>query len=679
MKLNLLQFLIILFLTACNPKPHPLIPREVLFFGGDSDKTGGRLSHDGRYLSYFTLVNKIQTICISPIEDIYKGLSNRKCLNPYFDKGISYYMWAFDNKHIIYTQDPDGSENTGLYMYNVDTEKYDTIFASKGSKAAIMRASYNKPNQILVGINQRDKKYFDVYSFNFNKCDSAKQQGLELIFKNDKFTGLQYDSTLNLRFASSLDSEGAKTLFKYSNGKFEKLFTFPPEEATSFGIVGFNKDNSKIYILDSRNSDTDSLKEMDLATGITKTIVNEQKSDLSILTKDPIEKNIQAVRVNYTMPEDIIIDESIRDDYNFLKSLNKGLFSILSRTIDDKLWLVLYFSDTNSGEYYLYDRSKKTIKFLFNAREKLSPYHLVPMQPVIIKSRDGLDLVSYITMPKLHNSTAPYPLIVYVHGGPSTRDTWGYDTMHQWFANRGYAVLSVNYRGSSGFGKNFLNAGNREWGRKMHQDIIDAVNWAIEQKITDPKKIAIMGGSYGGYETLIALTMNPELFACGIDIVGPSDLITLIKSVPEYWKPIAGNLKKKIGDIDSKKGLNLLTASSPINFVDKITKPLLIAQGANDPRVKKEQSDKMVEALQKRNIAVLYVLYPDEGHGFRGIGNKLSFYAITEQFLASILGGRAEPLGTSLNDIKFILNGKKNKNSYETEKIINGVLESYRR
>ncbi len=468
-----------------------------------------------------------------------------------------------------------------------------------------------------------------------------------------------------------MDSEGGRTIFKYLGDKFQKLLTLPPEEADSFAIVGFNKDNTKIYILDCRNSDTDSLRELNSDTGETKVIVNEQKADLSIMTVSPIEKNIQVVRVNYTMPKDIIIDNSIKGDINFLKRLNKDAFNILSRTTDDKLWLVYYYSDTIPGEYYLYDRSKKTVEFLFKSRPNLTHYHSLPMQPVVIKSIDGLDLVSYITTPSKVNSTAPYPLVVYVHGGPTARDIWGYNIIHQWLANRGYAVLSTNFRGSSGFGKRFLNAGNREWGKKMHQDIIDVVNWSIYHKIANPNKIAIMGASYGGYETLVALTRNPDLFACGIDIVGPSDLATLIKSVPEYWKPISGNFRKKVGDIDSLEGLHLLSLSSPINFADKITKPLLIAQGANDPRVTREQSDRIVEILQKKKIPVLYALYPDEGHGFRNVHNRLSFYAIVEQFLAKVLGGKAEPIGKSLNDINFILNGKKNKNSDETKLIIN--------
>jgi dipeptidyl aminopeptidase/acylaminoacyl peptidase len=329
-------------------------------------------------------------------------------------------------------------------------------------------------------------------------------------------------------------------------------------------------------------------------------------------------------------------------------------------------------------KYYKYDRSKRKVEFLFTNKKDLENYTLSPMTPVIIKSRDGLDLVSYLTLPLEINLGAgpvrPLPLVLLVHGGPWNRDKFGFNTYHQWLSNRGYAALSVNFRGSTGFGKNFLNAGNMEWGGKMHNDLIDAVNWAIEKKIADPKKICIMGASYGGYATLVGLSFTPDIFACGIDIVGPSNILTLINSVPPYWQPILSGYKKRVGPWDTEEERDFLKQHSPLTFAEKIQKPLLIVQGANDPRVKQSESDQIVKAMQQHNIPVIYALYKDEGHGLVRPENKLSFYAIAENFLATILGGEVEPVGEDLKGANFILNGKENIDNNEVETIINQTV-----
>jgi len=278
---------------------------------------------------------------------------------------------------------------------------------------------------------------------------------------------------------------------------------------------------------------------------------------------------------------------------------------------------------------------------------------------VVIKSRDGLDLLSYYTLPLGSNSNddglpdQPLPMVLNVHGGPWSRDYWGLNSIHQWLANRGYAVLSVNFRGSTGLGKNFTNAGDLEWGRKMQEDLIDAVNWSIDQGIADPEKIAIMGGSYGGYAVLAGLALSPQLFACGVDIVGPSNLITLLQSVPPYWKPEIEQWTKRVGDYRTEEGRELLRERSPLRYADLIERPLLIGQGANDPRVKQNESDQIVEAMQEKGLPVTYVLYADEGHGFARPENRLSFYAIAEAFLAEHLGGRYESIGSDFQGANF--------------------------
>lgn len=301
--------------------------------------------------------------------------------------------------------------------------------------------------------------------------------------------------------------------------------------------------------------------------------------------------------------------------------------------------------------YYLYDRDRRDARFLFTNRTDLEGLPLAPMHGRVIRSRDGLNLVSYLTLPVWTDPDGDgvpgeaLPTVLLVHGGPWARDSWGYNSMHQWLANRGYAVLSVNYRGSTGFGKSFINASNGEWAGTMHNDLIDAVDWMIAEGIADPDRVAIMGGSYGGYATLVGLTFTPEKFACGVDIVGPSNLRTLLGSIPPYWKPLMDLWKTRVGDPFTEEGRAFLDSRSPLTYVDRIVKPLVIGQGANDPRVKQSESDQIVEAMKSRGIPVTYVLYPDEGHGFARPQNRLSFFAVTDAFLAQQLGGRSEPVG----------------------------------
>lgn len=332
---------------------------------------------------------------------------------------------------------------------------------------------------------------------------------------------------------------------------------------------------------------------------------------------------------------------------------------VISRTLDDRFWLVTYAMDDGPARYYRFDRQRQQADFLFTDRQALEEQPLAKMQPTIIQSRDGLKLVSYYTLPLRSDSDGdgrpdrPLPMVLLVHGGPWARDEWGYKPLHQWLANRGYAVLSVNFRGSTGFGKEFVNAGDLEWGGKMHDDLIDGVNWAVEEGIADPERVAIFGGSYGGYATLVGLTHTPETFACGVDIVGSSNLKTLVESIPPYWQSMIEVFANRMGDHRTEEGRALLRERSPLTYADRIRRPLLIAQGANDPRVKRAESDQIVQAMQEKAIPVTYVLYTDEGHGFARPENSLSFSAITEAFLANVLGGRYEPIGSDFEGASF--------------------------
>jgi dipeptidyl aminopeptidase/acylaminoacyl peptidase len=360
---------------------------------------------------------------------------------------------------------------------------------------------------------------------------------------------------------------------------------------------------------------------------------------------------VQAVATYYERKHWKVLDPAVAKDFEYLRTLADGDVEVVSRTLDDRNWIVAYLVDDGPLRYYRYDRDAGKAEFLFTNRKALEGLPLAKMHPVVIKSRDGLNLVTYYTLPLGSDRDGdgrpdkPLPMVLDVHGGPWGRDTWGYNPNHQWLANRGYAVLSVNFRASTGFGKDFINAGNLQWAGTMHNDLIDAVDWAIQEGIAEPARVAIMGGSYGGYATLVGLTFTPEKFACGVDIVGPSNLVTLLNTIPPYWAPALELFIKRVGDHRTEEGRAKLTERSPLTYVDRIQRPLLIGQGANDPRVKQAEADQIVEAMQQKHIPVTYVLYPDEGHGFARPENRMSFNAVAEAFLAEHLGGRYEPVG----------------------------------
>lgn len=418
--------------------------------------------------------------------------------------------------------------------------------------------------------------------------------------------------------------------------------------------VDFDREGDSLFALDSRGRDTAALVRMHMGTGEIEVLGESPKADVYRVMSHPTEKTIEAYAVSYLKPEWKVLDDSVRADLDVLREVDRGELYVTSRSLDDRFWVVLFVPDDGPGRFHLYDRETKETRFLFTNQSALEGRPLVRMHPRVIEARDGLPLVSYLSLPPGSDPNGdgkpetPVPLVLHVHGGPWARDAWGYDPIHQWLANRGYAVLSVNFRGSTGFGKTFINAANREWADAMQDDLVDAVAWAVKERIADPERIAISGGSYGGYATLVGMTKTPETFACGVDIVGPSNLVTLLESMPPYWKPMVDMFKRRVGDPSTEEGLADLLRRSPLTHAARIQRPLLIGQGANDPRVKQAEADQIVDAMQAKDLPVVYVLYPDEGHGFQRSENRLSFFAVMEVFLAPILGGRAEPLGDAL-------------------------------
>ncbi|HEX7375972.1 MAG TPA: alpha/beta fold hydrolase [Pirellulales bacterium] len=613
----------------------PLIARQVLF--GNPDRAGAKISPDGRRLAYLAPVNGVLNVWVGPIDkpDAARPVTKDKV------RGIRVFYWAYTNEHVVYLQDVGGDENWHLYMVDLLVGETTDLTPFEQVNAQVTGLSHRSPGEIIVSLNDRNPSVHDLYRIQLG--DGRR----EMIEKNtEDFTGYVLDDDLRVRFASRMLPDGSSELLKKNGGEWTKFLAVPPEDTLTTQPVGFNKAGDVLYFVDSRKRNTGALIAWDLVSGDRTVLAENERSDIGELLVDPMENTIDAVSFSYLRKEWRPQRESVQEDFDYLAKVADGELTIASQSLDNRRWIVAFSADDGPTKYYLYDRDPKKTTFLFNNRDDLDGLSLARMKPVVIKARDGLELVSYLTLPHGDDPPAePLPMVLNVHGGPWARDEWGFNAMHQWLANRGYAVLSVNFRGSTGLGKEFLNAGNREWAGKMHDDLLDAVAWAVEQRIADRRRIGIMGGSYGGYATLVGLTFSPDTFACGVDVVGPSNILTLLSTIPPYWRPMVQMFKDRVGDFTTREGKEFLEERSPLSHVDRISRPLLIGQGANDPRVKQAESDQIVSLMRQKEIPVTYVLFPDEGHGFARPENRLSFNAVAEAFLAEHLGGRYEPIG----------------------------------
>ncbi len=621
------------------PNDVPLIDREVLF--GNPERAGVQMSHDGALLSFLAPVDGVMNVWVGPIDDFKAA----KPITKDAQRGIRVYFWAFNNSHIIYLQDRGGDENWRVYSVNVKTGDEKDLTPFEDVRANIEGVSWKFPDEILVSLNDRSPQFHDIHRVNLVTGDR------KLVQQNDGFSGFETDTDFNIRLANRFTPDGGvEILTVMPDGTMEPFQRIGMEDSLTTSPAAFDKTGTGLFMIDSRGRDTAALTLVDLKAGGSKILAEDAKADASGVLAHPTERNVQAVSFTYDRVRWKILDDSIAGDFAYLRTVADGDFSVSSRTLKDDKWIVAYTMDNGPVRYYVYDRPSKKARFLFTNRPALESMPLARMRPQIIKSRDGLDLVCYYTLPVWADADnngrpdEPLPMVLLVHGGPWARDNWGFNPYHQWLSNRGYVVLSVNFRGSTGFGKSFLNAGNLEWAGKMHDDLLDAVQWAENEGIADPKQVAIMGGSYGGYATLVGLTFTPEKFACGVDIVGPSNIVTLLNTIPPYWAPMVEVFKKRVGDHTSEEGRKFLDERSPLSHVDKIQKPLLIGQGANDPRVKQSESDQIVSAMKSRNIPVTYILFPDEGHGFARPENNKAFNAVTEVFLAQHLNGRYQPI-----------------------------------
>ncbi len=625
-------FLAATLLSApCLAELPPLIPRAVLF--GNPEKTAPKISPDGKYLAYLAPDAKnVLQVWVRTI-----GQHDDRAVTRDEKRGIRQYYWAYDKKHLLYLQDVGGNENFHLFATEVATNKTRELTPYPGVRASDVDLDENHPDSVVVGLNQRNKAIFDAHRISLatgeDKVDTENPGNV---------IGWSTDLDFFVRGATAMNADGSYTLMVRDGADkpWRKLLHVDADDQAQ--IAFFGKDPNDVYVISSHGGNAVRLLKVD-GKSAKETVVAEDKNyDLGGTFVERRTNRPLAVAFVKARTEWRVLDNSVKDDFAALAKIQRGDFTIISRTVDDQMWIVQHTRDDGPTAFHLYDRKGKKAEFLFTSQPKLDKYKLAQMQPIEYKAQDGLTIHGYLTKP-VGVEAKKLPTVLLVHGGPWARDNWGLDPLAQWLANRGYAVLQVNYRGSTGYGKDFLNAGNREWAGKMHQDLIDGVNWLVKQGVADPKKIAIAGGSYGGYATLVGLAFTPDVFCCGVDIVGPSNIVTLLKSIPPYWAPLKSLFTKRVGDLE--KDEEFLKQHSPLYRADQITKPLLIGQGANDPRVKQAESDQIVKAIRDKKREVQYVVFPDEGHGFARPENRLQFFAISEEFLAKHLGGRAEPVG----------------------------------
>ncbi|MCA9709240.1 MAG: S9 family peptidase [Myxococcales bacterium] len=633
--------------TADAPAPAPadattsarrLIPRRVLF--GNPERTNPSLSPDGSQLSFLAPVDGVLNVWVGPVDD----LAAARPITHDTGRGIFMADWTWGGDRVVYVQDRGGDENWHLYAVELATGESRDLTPLDGVAAQLLKASPARPDALLVALNDRDPRYHDVHRVEL--ATGART----LVMKNEQgFAGYIASDALEVRVAVESRDDGGTEYFVRKGKRWVSSLVIGRDDAISSNALGLDAAGTTLYLGDSRGRETAALIAYDLAKGTSKVLAEDPRVDVGTIIADIRTGRPLAVSFDHLRRRWQALDPSVTADLEALRAVTGDDFEVLEQTRDGRQWLVVGFDDDGPARYYRYDRDAGTVSLLLVDQPALEEQPLVPMHPLVIESRDGLPLVSYLSLPKGSDPdgdgrpSEAVPMVLLVHGGPWGRDHWGLHPEHQWLADRGYAVLSVNFRGSTGFTKSFVNAADHEWAGKMHDDLLDAVRWAVDEGIARRDRVAIMGTSYGGYATLVGLTFTPEVFACGVDVVGPSNLVTLLESIPPYWESLRSMFMQRIGDVDTEEGQALLRERSPLTRVDAITRPLLIGQGANDPRVKQAEADQIVEAMTKRGIPVTYVLYPDEGHGFHRPQNVGSFNAITEAFLAQCLGGAHEP------------------------------------
>ena len=609
-----------------------LIPRQVLF--GNPQRIGPRLSPDGRRLAWIAPDAGVLNVWVAPVESIEEAT----VVTEDRDRGIRSFFWAHDNRHLLYIQDQGGDENWRLFGVDLAQGGIRDLTPFDGVQAQVIAVDKRFPHELLVALNKDNPELHDVFHLDLRNGE------LTLRAANPGFVAWVIDAEFRVRGAVAPTPEGGMQLLvrddEGEGAEWRLLLDVPLEDVLTTNPVDFDASGSRLYLVSSVGANAGRLVSMDVGTGATDVLAEDPVYDVAGVRLHPDTRNVQLVAFLKDRMELTVLDPEVEDDVAALEGLHPGELSLLNADDADRTWLVAYLVDDGPIAYYTWDRGRGEATFLFHHQPALADYPLARMEPFEVTARDGLVLHGYLTFPA-GGPSQKLPAVLNVHGGPWARDVWGFNAEAQWFANRGYLCLQVNYRGSTGYGKAFVNAGDRQWGAAMHEDLLDTVAWAVAQGYADPERIGIYGGSYGGYAALVGVTFTPDVFRCAVDIVGPSNLKTLIETVPPYWAPMITQFHNRVGNPETEEPF--LWSRSPLSRVDSIKVPLLIAQGANDPRVKQSESEQIVAALRQRGIDHEYLLFPDEGHGFAKPENRLRFYAAAEAFLARHLGGRAEP------------------------------------
>jgi dipeptidyl aminopeptidase/acylaminoacyl peptidase len=610
-----------------------LVARRIFF--DDPDYGSVRVSPDGEHLAYLAPLDGVRNLWVAPLAEPDAARPVTRVTDRNLGTG---YRWAYTSRHLVYFQERDGDENWRASSVDIASGVIVPLTPERGVRSFLQELDHKFPDQILVRHNQRDKRLFDL--FRVNVVTGAS----EMLFENRDYVVLLTDSDFQLRLGSRFAADGSAEFFeRRSDGSWAPFTTVPIGDVDATGMIDFSADGQTLYLLDSRGRDKAALVAIDMASRQASVLAADDEADIvEVLFSD--DRRPLAARAAKDRSRWHAVDPRVNQELENLAAYNPGDFYALSSSVDDRMATVYFERDTASGEYALLDRQTQNVRPLYRQRRALDGLPLRELEPVTIPARDGLRLNGYLTRPAPESRAGRLPLVLAIHGGPYARDLWGFNPIHQWLANRGYAVLSVNYRGSTGFGKAFVTAADHEWGGRMHDDLIDAVDWAIAQGIADKKRVGFFGASYGGYSALTAATRTPDVFACIVDAFGISNLLTFMATIPPYWGPWFSIWKNRLGDPDTEAGRALLAERSPLTHIERARRPILIAQGMQDVRVVAAESEQMVNALKRRGVPVTYVSFSDEGHGFARPANRLAFYAVAEAFFAKHLGGRYQPI-----------------------------------
>ncbi len=604
----------------------PLIPRSVLF--GNPDRISPSVSPDGRLLGYVAPDEGVLNVWVEPLD----GSAPARAVTQDRDRGVRSYVFCHDDRSMLYVQDTAGDESWRIYQLDLDSGEARLVTPESGVQARILGHNRWNPTTVLLGLNDRDPQLHDVHRLDLSSGE------LSLVLENPGFLSWLIDPDLRVRGGSTMDEDGGVVVYLGQDGQWEPFLTVPPDDAANTDVLGFTRDGSAVLLLSSLGANTTRLVRHDLASGEQTVLAQDPTYDVSGVWQHPETLEPQAVEFDKARQEIVLLDDSLRADIDRLRGLGEGEIGVGRRERTDSTWVVSVSPSDGPVHYWLYDRTTGGSRYLFPHRAELTEHQLAPMEPFSLTARDGLPLHGYATFPPGVERRG-LPAVLMVHGGPWARDMWGYDPQAQWLANRGYVCVQVNFRGSTGFGKGFLNAGDKQWGAAMQDDLTDAVSYVVSQGWVDGARVGIYGGSYGGYAALAGAAFTPDVYRCAVDMVGPSNLLTLLASVPEYWKPMLAHMYRRVGHPETEK--DMLWERSPLSRVEAIRIPVLVAQGANDPRVKQAEAEQIVDALRVKGLPHEYVLFEDEGHGLAKPQNRERFFAAVERFLAEHLGGRS--------------------------------------